>query len=63
MNEDLRAKIESAVVTAVTMVLVFLLTWFIYIDAVVQPEEDGIEVSFGNSDTGGGVQDGRGQTA
>ncbi len=58
MNEDLRAKIESAAVTAIVMVLVFLLTWFIYIDAVVQPEDEGIEVSFGNSDTGGGVQDG-----
>ena len=58
MNDDLRAKIESAIVTAVAMVLVFLLTWFIYIDAVPEPEDEGIEVSFGNSDTGGGVQDG-----
>ena len=58
MNEDLRAKIESAVVTAIVMVLLFLLTWYIYIDVVVPEEEEGIEVSFGDSDTGGGVQEG-----
>ncbi len=58
MNEDLRAKIESAVVTAIVMLLIFLLTWYIYIEAPVQEEEEGIEVSFGDSDTGGGVQEG-----
>ena len=58
MNEDLRAKIESAVVTAIVMLLLFLLTWYVYIDAPVPEEEEGIEVSFGDSDTGGGVQDG-----
>lgn len=58
MNEDLRAKIESAVVTAIVMVLLFLLTWYIYIDVVVPEEEEGVEVSFGDSDTGGGVQEG-----
>ncbi len=58
MNEDLRAKIESAVVTAIVMLLLFLLTWYVYIDAPVPEEEEGIEVSFGDGDTGGGVQDG-----
>ncbi len=58
MNEDLRAKIESAVVTVIAMLLLFLLTWYVYIDAPVQEEEEGIEVSFGNSDAGGGVKDG-----
>jgi len=58
MNEDLRAKIESACVTAVVMFLIFLIMWYIYIDASVQKEEEGIEVSFGDSDTGGGMPDG-----
>ena len=37
------------------MLLLFLLLWFIYIDRPYQPEEEGIMVSFGDSDTGGGV--------
>ncbi len=56
MSKDTKAKIESGLLTAVIMALLFLLLWFIYIDAPRQTEEEGIEVAFGDSEDGGGAE-------
>lgn len=48
----------AALGTLIFMMLVFILLWFICINRVQQPEEEGIEVAFGNAEDGGGyVQD------
>ena len=44
----------AAVGTVIFMVLVFLLLWFICINRMQEPEEEGIEVAFGNAEDGGG---------
>ena len=46
----------AAVGTVIFMVLVFLLLWFICINRMQEPEEEGIEVAFGNAEEGGGYQ-------
>lgn len=51
-----KSKIYGAVGSALTMLLLFLLLWFIYIDRPLEHEEEGIMVSFGDSDMGGGMQ-------
>lgn len=56
MSKDTKAKIESGLLTAVIMALLFLLLWLIYIDAPRQTEEEGIEVAFGDSEDGGGSE-------
>ena len=44
----------AAVGTVIFMVLVFLLLWFICITRMQEPEDEGIEVAFGNAEDGGG---------
>ncbi len=56
MNKDTKAKIESGVLTAVIMALLFLLLWFVYIDAPRETEEEGVEIAFGDSNDGGGAE-------
>lgn len=46
----------AAVGTVIFMVLVFLLLWFICIDRIQEPEDEGIEIAFGNAEEGGGFQ-------
>jgi len=56
MNKDIKAKIQSGLLTAVIMALLFLLLLYVYIDAPQQTEEEGIEVAFGDSEDGGGAE-------
>lgn len=51
-----KSKIESGVLTALIMALIFLLLWYITIDAYREQEEEGIEVAFGDSEDGGGAE-------
>ena len=56
MSKDTKAKIQSGLLTALIMALLFLLLWYIAIDAPEQIEEEGVEVAFGNSEDGGGAE-------
>jgi TonB family protein len=56
MNKDTKAKIESSFLTALIMALLFLLLWYVAIDAPRETEEEGIEVAFGDSEDGGGSE-------
>jgi len=56
MNKNTKAKIESGLLTAVIMALLFLLLLFVCIDAPRENEEEGIEVAFGDSEDGGGAE-------
>ena len=42
--------------TVIFMLLVFLLLWFICVDRHQEPEDEGIEIAFGNAEDGGGYQ-------
>ena len=44
----------AAVGTVIFMLLVFLLLWFICVDRTQEPEDEGIEIAFGNAEDGGG---------
>ncbi len=50
------SKIYGFLGSAVFMLLLFLLLWFIYVDRPWQPEDEGIMVSFGDADMGGGQE-------
>ena len=54
MQTQTEAKIWGAIASYLSMVLLFLLLWFIYIDMPFSEEEEGIEVAFGDSSEGGG---------
>lgn len=54
MQTQTEAKISGAVAAALALLLLFLLLWFVYIDMPISPEEEGIEVAFGDSQSGGG---------
>lgn len=56
MSKDTKAKIESGLLTAVIMALLFLLLLYVYIDVPREQEEEGIEVAFGDSEDGGGAE-------
>jgi len=56
MNKEYKAKIESGLLTALIMALLFLLLWYVAIDAPREKEEEGIEVAFGDSEDGGGSE-------
>ncbi len=58
MIQDNKAKIESAVLTVLLMLLILLGMAYIYIEAVPEEEDEGIEVSLGTGDTGGGIPEG-----
>lgn len=53
-----QSKIEATIGTALFMALLFLLLWYVMIDATKQPEDEGIEIAFGDLDMGGGQPDG-----
>lgn len=48
------SKIIATASTIICMILLFLLLWFIYLDSPFVPEEEGIEVAFGDAMEGGG---------
>ena len=50
-----KSKIYGVVGSLLAMLLLFLFLWFYYIGQPFTPEEEGIMVSFGDSDTGGGM--------
>ena len=54
MNKNKKAKIESGLLTVLIMALLFLLIWYVVIDAPRETEEEGVEVAFGDSEDGGG---------
>ena len=56
MNNDKKAKIESGLLTTLIMALLFLLLWYVSIDAPQEVEEEGVEVAFGTSEDGGGAE-------
>ena len=47
------SKIWGIVAAILTMILLFLFLWFYYLDAPYVPEEEGIEVAFGDYEEGG----------
>ncbi len=54
---SIKPHIEAAIGTVVAMALLFLLLFYLQISAPVQEEEEGIEITFGNADDGGGKPD------
>ncbi len=50
-----KSHIIASVGTALFMLLLFLLLWVVYIDRFEQPEDEGIMVSFGDTDAGEGA--------
>lgn len=54
MNKDRKAKIQSGLLTALIMALLFLLLWYVTIDAPRETEEEGVEIAFGDNESGGG---------
>lgn len=55
MKKKTEARIYAAAGTCLFMLLLFLLLWFVYIAPPYLPEDEGIEVSFGEAAEGGGV--------
>ena len=47
MRSTTKRHIIASIGTAIFMLLIFLLLWFIYLTAVVPEEEEGIEIAFG----------------
>ena len=56
MNNEQKAKIESGLLTTVTMALILLLLWYVTIDAPVPSDEEGVEIAFGDNENGGGAE-------
>ncbi len=56
MPQQKKSHIVAAIGTALFLLLIFLLLWFIYIDTPQIEEEEGIMVSFGNVQEAGGMQ-------
>ncbi|MCR5049610.1 MAG: hypothetical protein K6A36_00840 [Paludibacteraceae bacterium] len=55
MAQDNKSEhIVATIGTAIFLILLFLLLWYVYIDAVKEPEEEGVEVAFGDVDNAGG---------
>ncbi|MBQ9339482.1 MAG: hypothetical protein IJS13_04025 [Paludibacteraceae bacterium] len=48
------SKIKATIGTIIITVLLFLLLWFVYLDNPYVPEEEGIEVAFGDATEGSG---------
>ena len=51
-----RSHIIASIGTALVLLIVFLLLWFICIKSIREPEEEGVEVAFGVAEDGGGYQ-------
>lgn len=58
MTIEQQSHTEASVITVATLVLLFLLLWFLKMGMPVWIEDEGIEISFGNSTSGGGVPTG-----
>ena len=54
MTKNQERHIIASVGTAIFMLIVFLLLWFIYLTAVVPEEEEGVEIAFGEVAEAGG---------
>lgn len=52
-----QSEIYGLIGSILTCVLIFLLLWFLYMNVEVPDEEEGIMVSIGNADAGGGWQE------
>ncbi len=50
---DIKSRTIALVGTAIFMLLLFLLLWFVYINPPYLPEDEGIELSFGDDVNGG----------
>jgi type IV secretory pathway VirB10-like protein len=51
-----RSNTIASIGTAIVLLIVFLLLWFISIHSMREPEDEGIEVAFGVTEEGGGYQ-------
>ncbi len=59
MTKQSQSHIIASVGTVLTMLLMFLLLWWLQVKAPMPVEEEGIVVAFGNADDGGGMPDAR----
>lgn len=58
MKLETQSHTEATIITLLVMCLLFLVLWVVCIHVPPVQEDEGIEISFGNSDDGGGVPDG-----
>ena len=59
MSKQSQSHIIASVGTVLTMLLMFLLLYWLQVQAPEQLEDEGIVVAFGNADDGGGMPDAR----
>ncbi len=57
MTKQSQSHIIASVGTIISMCLIFLLLWWLQVQAPVQTEDEGIVVAFGDDDEGGGMPD------
>ena len=57
MSKQSQSHIIASVGTIIAMCLIFLLLWWLQVQAPVQTEDEGIVVAFGDADEGGGMPD------
>lgn len=57
MSKQSQSHIIASVGTIISMCLIFLLLWWLQVQAPVQTEDEGIVVAFGDDDEGGGMPD------
>ena len=57
MTKQSQAHIIASVGTILSMCLVFLLLWWLQVNAPIQQEDEGIVVAFGDAEEGGGMPD------
>ncbi len=57
MTKQIQSHIIASVGTILAMCLVFLLLWWLQVTAPVLPEDEGIVVTFGDANEGGGMPD------
>ncbi len=57
MSKQSQSHIIASVGTIISMCLIFLLLWWLQVQAPVQTEDEGIVVAFGDADEGGGMPD------
>ena len=57
MIKQTQSHIIASVGTVLSMCLVFLLLWWLQINAPIQTEDEGIVVAFGDAEEGGGMPD------
>lgn len=58
-----RSHTIASIGTAIVLLIVFLLLWFICIHSIREPEDEGIEVAFGVTEEGGGYQPQQSETS